>query len=166
MRYEAGAIDVQQAKIDYKTSLKRLLTSEQYDDYVYLERQQAVADQTSINLGDFSPEDARSLVQLWEILNLPESHSTVLPFEGLPGAYLGGPELTNELRRRIAGLESARETLRTTASTGQYPANVINSIESILASKVEQNQASINRILRPRPFPTGLPSPVAPAGAQ
>ena len=153
IKYEAGFIDVQQAKIDYRSNLKSLLSPEQYAEYLNLERQQAVANQTDIKLSDFTPEDARSLVELYESLNLAPSKATVLPFEELSGVILGGPELTNEFRRRIAGLESAREVLNTTASSGKYSQNVVSSLGRFLDLKLEQNKASIHNIVNPRPRP-------------
>ncbi len=151
LRYGVGFDDLQTAKALYISKVKNLLTPEQYDAYENLEKQQAVANQTDIKLSNFSPEDARSLVQLYESLGIDPVKASFLPYEGLPGLIGGGPEVTNVYQRRIARLESAREALDAATLSNQYSPEVVSSLRTFFDSQVNQDRESIFSIQNRKP---------------
>lgn len=152
-RYVGPLTDLQLAKSDYRSELQSTLTPEQYQAYESLERQHAVANQTAIDFSQFSREDAASIVNLYESLGIDTVKESFLPFEGIPNAITGGPEITNVLNNRLMRLKSAQSALESLTSRKAVSAEASDAMQRFIASQLERDTQFIQHILNPPPRP-------------
>lgn len=154
LRYGGPLSDLQLAKADYIDQLKTLLTKEQYEAYVRLEKQQAIANQTNIPFDRFSPEEADRVVKLYESLNIGVIKESFLPYEGLPFVITGGPEeVVNTYKSRISQLTSAREKIDSMLAANQYPPRVAGALQTFIERQINQDRQAVQRIENPEARP-------------